>query len=398
MEMPIERKEPFFSIIVPIYNAMPYLQQCAKSLLQQTFTAIEIIFVNDGSTDESLFVCREYEKQDDRVVVWTQNNLGRVAARKAGVRLAKGQYISFVDADDWLEEDMYEQIYNQILKSGRSADIVAFGLVEEYGSRQIVKKEPTNVGFYEKTSLVMLKKHVLYKGYFFEFGMLPHLCDKIFRKDNLLTAGFMEMDDRIVYGEDAAATFRLCLHSRTLQVLDITPYHYRQNNYINGFQTLQVDRKNFCRLYREIYERQITYYFWFVLLLRQFESFQSKDNLFPYNQNFFGKRVILYGAGGFGIEVYKYIDKTSCCKIVSWVDREYAEMDKRRLPLDSPQKVYVESYDYILITILNEHVAKSIKDALEEGGIAQEKILYIEGKHLKGEKLPKWLTEYGEKN
>lgn len=398
-------KQPFFSIIIPIYNAMPFLEQCVDSLLNQTFSDIEIILVNDGSTDEGLFLCQDYERRDERITVWDQKNAGRVAARKAGVRLAKGQYISFVDADDWVEKDMYSQIYKQMEKNGKSADIVAFGLIEEYGDRQIARKETVKAGFYEKETLEQLKEHILYDGYFFGFGMLPHLCDKVFRREVLLSSGFMEIDGDISYGEDTAASFRACLNSRSLQVLEITPYHYRQGNYTNGLRTLQVGQENFRSLYREFqigmkkypyrdaYEWQVVFYFWFVLLLRQFESLQSGDYLFPYSQNVFGKKVVLYGAGGFGIEVYKYIQKTGCCEITGWIDREYASQDKEELPLESLGSIYKKPFDYILITILNERTAWAIKEELCKNGIPPEKIQYIEEKCLKGVRLPEWLTD-----
>lgn len=405
-----EYEHPFFSVVVPIYNAAPFLKKCIESLMNQTFSNIEMIFVNDGSTDESLSICNAYAKQDGRIFVWNQKNMGRVAARKAGVRLAKGRYVSFVDADDWVDEDMYEQLYRHIKNSGENADIVAFGLIEEYGDRQVVKRENINADFYESAVWDKLKERILYTGHFFEFGMLPHLCDKVFKKEILLSSGFMELDEALVYGEDAAATFRICLESHSLLVLGITPYHYRQNNYTAGLRTLQVAQENFCVLYREfqnsiekrphrdIFERQISFYFWFVLLLRQFENLQLKKGLFPYPQSVFDKKVILYGAGGFGIEVYKYIRKTGCCEIVGWVDREHASEDKRELPLESPEGICAKSFDYVLITILNEQAAKRIKEELEKKGVPSEKIWYIEGSCLEGEILPKWLTDCDEKN
>lgn len=384
--------------------------QCIESIAAQTYENLEIILVNDGSTDGSLQICRVYEKRDPRVVLCDQKNKGRVAARKEGVRAARGEYISFVDADDWIEADMYEQIYEQIQKSGKHADIVAFGLIEEYGDRQVGKKEITAADFYESAALEQLKEHALYAGYFFGFGMLPHLCDKVIKKDILLSSGFMEMDDGLVYGEDAAATFRMCLHCHTLQVLDIMPYHYRQNNYTNGLKTLQVAQENFRRLFREFqvsivqlahrerFERQIVFYFWFVLLLRQFENLQSEGRLFPFPASVLEKRVILYGAGGFGIEVYKYIKKTSCCELAGWVDREYASEDKRGLPLETPNIIAQKAFDFILIAVLNERIAAAIKRELEKKGISSAKILYIGEKCLEGETLPKWLTDYDEKN
>ena len=402
--------QPLISVIIPIYNAEPYLARCIESVTCQTYRNLEILLVNDGSTDGSLQICRAYEGLDRRVRLCVQENKGRVTARKTGVKISKGEYISFVDADDWIEKDMYEKIWKRIQQIGKRADIVAFGLLEEYGDRQIARRESVKTGFYEMASLDALKENILYAGYFFGFGMLPHLCDKVFKKEILLASGFMEMDSRLVYGEDAAAIFRMCLHSCAIQVLDITPYHYRQNNYTNGLKTLQVGQANFCRLFqefqnsivkcrhREIYERQIFFYFWFVLLLRQFENLQTDGSLFPFPESVLGKKIILYGAGGFGIEVYKYIKKVSCCEVVGWVDREYASEDKKELPLESPLNIYRQTFDYILIAVLNERTAGIIKEEFEKKGIPSEKIQYIAEKCLKGEKLPEWLTEYDEKN
>lgn len=401
---------PLISVIVPVYNAGLYLKDCIESILRQTYTKLEIILVNDGSKDDSLSVCRKYTKQDRRIIVLDQENKGRVAARKAGILTAKGEYISFVDADDWIAENMYELFFTRTQDVGKKADITAFGLIEEYGERHIIRKEKTGAGFYEKTSLIQLKEHLLCGDCFFEFGILPHLCDKIFRKEILLASGFMELDERLVYGEDAAATFRTLIKCHSLHVLDITPYHYRQNHYTDGLNTLQISQDNFRILYREfqrsieecpdreIYERQIFYYFWFVLLLQQFETIQSVHRLIPFPQSVLGKRILLYGAGGFGVEVYKYVRKSRCCKVVGWTDRAYSAQDKKKLPLESPKIIYQRSYDYILITILNERTAELIKEKLLKNGVPLKKILYVRAGCLDKEALPEWLTEKDEKS
>lgn len=401
--------EPLISVIVPAYNAGPYLKPCIESILSQTYRKLELILVNDGSEDDSLSVCGRYAGQDRRVTVLDQKNRGRVAARKAGVRAAKGEYLSFVDADDWIEEDMYERIIGQMRDIGKQADIVAFGLTEEYGDRQIVRKEHTGEGFYETSSLEQVKRRILCQDHFFESGMLPHLCDKLLKKESLSISGFMELDDRLVYGEDAAATFRICLKCHSLQVLDLAPYHYRQHHYTNGFRTLQVPKDNFRTLYQEFqksigecpdrgaYARQIHHYFWFVLLLRQFEALQTGKSLFPYPQDVLGKKVLLYGGGGFGIEVYQYIRKSGCCEIVGWTDREHGARDKQGLPLEPLDVIFQKEYDYILITILNERVAESVRDELSQSGVSLENILYVGARCLESEALPGWLTRADER-
>lgn len=93
------------SIIVPVYNVEKYLKRCLDSLVNQTLKDIEIICVNDGSTDGSLAILDEYVRNDDRIVVINQENSGQSVARNRGIDVAKGEYIGFVDSDDWVSED-----------------------------------------------------------------------------------------------------------------------------------------------------------------------------------------------------------------------------------------------------------------------------------------------------
>lgn len=97
------------SIIVPVYQAGKYLEKCIKSILDQTFTDFELILVDDGSNDGSEKICDDYAKKDARIKVIHQKNQGVSSARNAGMNCAEGDYIAFVDADDWIETDMFEQ-------------------------------------------------------------------------------------------------------------------------------------------------------------------------------------------------------------------------------------------------------------------------------------------------
>lgn len=102
------------SVIVPIFNAGPYLGKCVESLIHQLYTDLQIILVNDGSTDDSLAIAKQYAEQDSRIEVYTQSNQGQSAARNLGLQYAKGEYISFVDADDYIDEDFYTILMQHI--------------------------------------------------------------------------------------------------------------------------------------------------------------------------------------------------------------------------------------------------------------------------------------------
>lgn len=117
------------SIIVPVYNAEYLLEKCIKSLLSQTYTDIELVLVNDGSTDQSESICRKYEKQDKRVVCISKENGGVSSARNIGIQKARGEYLTFVDADDYLLPTALERSINIIEKN--AVDGVLFGYSDE---------------------------------------------------------------------------------------------------------------------------------------------------------------------------------------------------------------------------------------------------------------------------
>lgn len=126
------------SVIVPVYNAEQFLDKCIQSIRRQTYSNLEIILVEDGSTDSSLSICRRHEKEDGRIRVVAKENQGVSAARNTGLDCADGEYIGFVDSDDYIEEDMYETLLSN-LKEGR-ADLAICGIAQVYDNRVIKDK------------------------------------------------------------------------------------------------------------------------------------------------------------------------------------------------------------------------------------------------------------------
>ena len=116
---------PMISILVPVYNVSKYLRQCLDSLVNQTIKDIEIICVDDGSTDSSHEILEEYAAADSRIVIVTKANGGLPSARNAGLDVAKGKYVGFVDGDDYVDTDMYRKMYNAAVAN--DADIVVCG-------------------------------------------------------------------------------------------------------------------------------------------------------------------------------------------------------------------------------------------------------------------------------
>ena len=109
------------SIIIPVFNVEKYLEECINSVLQQTFSNFEIILVDDGSTDSSGNICDLYSQKDRRIQVIHKENGGLSSARNAGLRIAKGKYVGFIDSDDWISETMYQHLYEEAEKAAAEA-------------------------------------------------------------------------------------------------------------------------------------------------------------------------------------------------------------------------------------------------------------------------------------
>nr|WP_083241780.1 glycosyltransferase family 2 protein [Enterococcus plantarum] len=130
---------PEISIIVPVYNVEKYLDKCVNSILNQTFQDFELILVDDGSPDNCGQMCDDYAEIDQRVIVIHQKNGGLSAARNAGIEIAKGRYLGFVDSDDYIAEDMYELLYTNL--KNEKADLATVGFLDIYAGKEPVVKE-----------------------------------------------------------------------------------------------------------------------------------------------------------------------------------------------------------------------------------------------------------------
>lgn len=166
------------SIIVPIYNVEKYIRRCIESILNQTYTNFELILIDDGSTDSSGVICDEYANKDNRIKVIHKENGGLSSARNAGLDIATGEYISFVDGDDYIAEDMIEKLYNSI--TGNNADIAVcnYKCVDENGNclDNLNKGTPIITTVYSKNDY--FRNLACKKYYYYVIA-----CNKLYKKD-----------------------------------------------------------------------------------------------------------------------------------------------------------------------------------------------------------------------
>lgn len=219
---------PFLSIIVPVYNVEKYLEECLDSILAQTFTDYELILVDDGSTDSSGEICEHYREKSSIIKVLHKENGGLVSARKAGVSIAEGEYIGYVDADDRIEPSMYQKLCDEATKD--SADIVICDVWQWDGERKtrIVQNLPG--GFFSKEQLEQeIYPNMLYAGHYYQFGFLPAVWNKIY-KSEVLKRNQMLVDERIRIGEDAACSYMCILEAKKVSYIkNEYEYYYRIN-------------------------------------------------------------------------------------------------------------------------------------------------------------------------
>mgnify|MGYP001057939558 CR=1 FL=1 len=387
------------SVIVPVYNIRPYLPKCLESICNQTFENIEIILVDDGSTDGSGELCDIYSEQDRRIVVIHKKNGGVVSARKAGIQAAGGDYITFVDGDDWLDLDCYEQIMQ--LNQGFNADMIAYGYVEEYPDFQKECKNKMPEGFYRNRDLETMKSSLLMTENFFEWGVLPQLWNKLMKADVAVRC-HERLDDTISYGEDVAAVFLAMLDIKSFLNVDKCGYHYRQHLDSCARNNHEVVCENFIAIYRILkhvfagdrgLNEQLKLYMHFILLLKKYSSFSEYMPLFPFGKVKEHERVFVYGAGVFGKVIAHAVKFGPKLVFAGWTDRRYDSPALRKLSLDPYHVILKQEYDRIVIAILNERVGSQVEAELISLGVLPEKIEYVKGDVLKSHDLPEWLEE-----
>lgn len=215
------------SIIVPVYKVESYIRQCVESIINQSCRNLEIILVDDGSPDNCPEICEEYAKQDERIKVIHQENKGLIEARKSGLRAATGEYVCFVDGDDWIEPEMYSKIADAIDK--HSPDCVITEFFYSYPDKEIPSKYCFNREVYNREELENeVFPIMLFNGTYYNFGVYPNCWTKVFRKE-ILEKHLYSVDSRIRIGEDIAFTYPCLTECNCLSYIDLPLYHYRIN-------------------------------------------------------------------------------------------------------------------------------------------------------------------------
>ena len=206
--------QPKISVIVPVYKCEKYLVAGVDSILNQTFSDFEIILVDDGSPDNSGALCDEYAKKDSRIVVIHKKNGGLSSARNAGLDVAKGDYIAFIDSDDWVDKSFIETLLNAI--ESENADMSACKFCRTKGD------EATREYFNEDVKVITEDK---FFGVFTENSYAGYACNKLF-KNTIIKNNNLRFDETIFNGEDFPFTTEYVYYVSKIAYVEKDLYYY----------------------------------------------------------------------------------------------------------------------------------------------------------------------------
>ncbi|MCL2391775.1 MAG: glycosyltransferase [Oscillospiraceae bacterium] len=211
------------SIIIPVYNVEPFISKCLDSIAIQTFTDFEALLINDGSTDKSGEICEAYSMKDSRIKVFHKKNGGVSSAKNLGLKYATGQYIGFVDSDDFVAPDMYEMLYKAINKEN-----VQIGIANYYKANDTQSVAMTN-SLKIPDGIISTRNMLRYQFQRDHYmGFCGYLWNKLFLSEAIKNSD-LRFDESINYGEDVLFLAKLVIENKcTGTYIDKPVYHYYQ--------------------------------------------------------------------------------------------------------------------------------------------------------------------------
>lgn len=240
-------KDPMVSVVVPIFNSEKHLNTCIESLINQQFDDFEVLLINDGSTDNSLNICKKYSEEYDYIKILSKSNGGTSTAKNLGIRNAKGKWIVFVDSDDYVDKNYLSKLYSNVVK--HDTDLVAAGLKIDYerDGLSIKLHVPENSIFRNKDNL---KEGIYTLDY---YALLNVNVSKIYRKE-ILKTNLIFFSDNLSTGEDLAFNCNYFQHINSMYLIADTPYHYvrrDEESLVNSYKKNLIDMVAQCNQSRQ---------------------------------------------------------------------------------------------------------------------------------------------------
>lgn len=434
------------SIVVPVYNAEKYLENSIKSLLSQTQEEIEIIFVDDGSTDGSYKILSNYSENDERIVVRRIENAGPGVARNIGFDMARGEYVIFLDADDYFSDKLIEVMYEKAQKEMADITICSALRYDEtlkiesafqealmfdaipYGKSCFSPEDVSHCLFQITAAFAwnkmfrtsFLKDNGLKFAENYCYEDMALIYPALMRADRIavtheelikyrFNAGESLSDNRNKYWKDLIDVFMYIQDD----MYKLDKYQIYERTYLNKISSVltQVFRSytteeafvgvfNFAKenIVQSLKGRNAAYYhkkndylvmsllldtespLEFILKVTNIRQKIASDItntywIFPYDKIEQNSKIVLFGAGDVGRDLYIQLRQTKWCKLVAWIDSASEKYRHKGFPVDDKTILSNVEYDYVLICVRNEKISQEIKTELVSLGVTSEKII-----------------------
>ena len=386
--------EKLLTVIIPVYNEEKYLQETINSVVTQSYQNLEIIIIDDGSTDSSPQICDYYASIDKRIKVIHQDNGGMISARYAGIKRATGEYVIFIDGDDFISPEMYKKLMK--FAEEYDADMIGGGAIryraEDDFTKDICYEVPE--GLYEEGEIEQqIYPRMLWDNKNDKWAVDPSLCMKVIRRDILLKQYKKIHEFSFSYGEDSAVIYPAILDMKKIYLSHECYYYHRKRdvnvvapyllseNYLEQLLTLykylhecfsKVPIENNLIMQLDMfYINSVNY------LIRRYPQIKKsgieKQYLFPYDEVKKGSKIVLYGAGKIGKQYWNQIGKIHYFEDVLWVDKDYK--NAKSSCVTDISNVDAKLYDYIIIAIKSTEICGIVSEKLNCMGWREDQII-----------------------
>lgn len=352
------------SVVVPIYNVDAYLYQCVSSIVGQTYRHLEIILVDDGSTDNAVEICEYFRKMDPRIKVISQPNSGLVSARKAGLNAATGEYVFYVDGDDWIEPDCLWHYHRLAVAHG--ADMVIGDYKREFLGNFLTVRNAIGPGVYDRNRIEQeVLPSMISHGMFFSHGLKTYSWGKLYRRSLILDLQ-NQVPENVLVAEDAALIYPAVARSRTIVIgyMALCNYRQRPNSILKSTHFDQRETERIATAFRYMaealcshhspygYGKQLKAYFSAIVTIRS-GAFLSNTNLYKIHEVFGqlepGLRLAIYNSGSFGQHVFKSLQNNCDYVLVGWYDKDHLENKLIGMPVSDPETLRDADFDHLLV-------------------------------------------------
>ncbi|MCI8535101.1 MAG: glycosyltransferase [Hungatella sp.] len=383
------------SVIIPVYNEEKYLEECISSICNQTYENLEIILVDDGSSLPCYKTCDSYIEKDKRIKVFHKENGGSLSARRKGIEEATGDYVAFVDSDDWIELDLYKKMIEVIDK--HHPDIIgSSNYYRNYTNGDSINTyNNTRIGFWKNDEFGKeVFPYFIKTTEFFDTEFPISMWAYLFKTD-FAQATMKKLDNKIKTSEDYVFLILSFLNAKSFATISYRGYHYRKNSnskthrlknvkelLIPVYKTVDfaIMQSNFNFYTKEYLKKKNILHLYHAFMIKDYKELlkNTEGYLFPYSEVKKGSRIFIYGAGKLGEQLYNAVKGDTDYTIVGVADKNWQSYREQGVDIIAPEEIFCKEYDYIIIAITYVNIRTQVKKELIKIGVPEDKFAEID--------------------